>query len=92
MRSTGAKARGTRRGPSENAREGLKQLIERGDDHTVAIIDGAMEAVLKQLPPQTDLRGRLTARLARLDVEEVVHILSVHQRLASSRGNDAARV
>ena len=89
MRSTSAKPGRTRQGSSANAREGLRQLIERGDDHTVAIIDGAMAAVLKQHPPRTDLRGRLTARLARLDVEEVVHILSVHQRLASTRGGDA---
>ena len=89
MRSTKAKAGGTRRGPSANAREGLRRLIERGDEHTVAIIDGAMAAVLKQHPPKTDLRGRLTARLARLDVEEVVHILSVHQRIASTHGTQA---
>ena len=89
MRTVSAKARGTRQGPSGNAREGLRLLIEGGDDQTVAIIDGAMAAVLKQHPPRTDLRGRLTARLARLDVEEVVHILSVHQRLAASHASQA---
>ncbi|MEI7838000.1 MAG: hypothetical protein WCK05_16490 [Planctomycetota bacterium] len=92
MRTVSAKPRGTQEGPSGNAREGLRRLIEGGDDQTVAIIDGAMAAVLKQHSARADLRDRLTARLARLDVEEVVHILSVHQRIASTRSGESVRV
>jgi hypothetical protein len=51
-----------------------------------------MAAVLKQHSARADLRDRLTARLARLDVEEVVHILSVHQRIASTRSGESVRV
>lgn len=90
MRLVSAKARGARQGRTSSARDGLRRLIEAGDDQTVAIIDGAMAAVLQQHPPRADhLRGRLTARLARLDVEEVVHILSVHERLAGSHSSQA---
>jgi hypothetical protein len=90
MRGDSAEARGKRTIQAENARDGLRQLIERGDPHTVAIIDGAMAAVcLKPPASQPDLRGGLTARLAGLDAEEVVHVLMVHQRLSAGTAEEA---
>ena len=91
MRGDSATGRGRSGSRAENAREGLRQLIENGDPQSVAIINGAMAAVsMKRQPPGTGQAKRLTKRLDRMDAEEVVHVYLVHQRLAA-RGPDALR-
>lgn len=86
MRGESSAERGKRSYPTESARSGLRQLIESGDPQTVAIINGAMEAVARR-GRDPSRRKPLASRLAKLDAEEVMHIYMVHQRLAARMGD-----